>query len=235
MFILGKRSIEGCGILKGATDYHTHILWGVDDGFHRKSHSIEAIRRMKEWGVKELWLTPHIMKDYPNMTSDLIKKFEELKSEVEGIKLCLGAEYMLDENFRHRLADNDILTTNGYVLIETSTAYAPIGLQERIFEVMEKGYHPMLAHPERYIYLQPEFFEMLFENDIRMQLNYTAFLGIYGKEAEIRAKWFLEKGYYKCMGSDLHRLGIADMIQKKKCIGNKTYRRLLGLVRQTNE
>ena len=222
MFFFQKRySFSETGILLDAEDCHSHILWGVDDGIRTKEQSIEALREMKKSGVKDLWLTPHIMEDFPNKTEDLKEKFRELCScvkEDESPELHLGAEYMMDELFRKRLHDKDVLLTDGFLLVETSTMFAPIGLEDILQEIKSCGYYPLLAHPERYVYMGPEDYRNLYNLGINMQLNYPALAGIYGKQAQAKARWLLSKGYYKRIGSDLHRASLISRIMDEKCL-----------------
>ena len=64
-------SLREAGLLEGITDWHSHILPGVDDGFKEISDSLKALREMEKLGVKHLWLTPHVMEDTPNETKAL--------------------------------------------------------------------------------------------------------------------------------------------------------------------
>jgi len=226
MLSIFKHSFRKSGILNGAKDCHSHILWGVDDGFRSESHSLEAIEKMKQLGIKELWLTPHIMEEFPNSTESLKQKFDILQQKVGGIELHLGAEYMLDDLFKKRLKDKDVLLTDGYLLVEATVASVPFGFHERLFEILEQGYKPLLAHPERYRYLETEDYQMLYDMDVRMQLNYPSLIGIYGKEAKIRAEWLLKEGFYSRIGSDLHRQRVLSLVDNKKCLDRKTIKQL---------
>ena len=63
-----RRSIQESGLLKGAVDQHSHILYGLDDGVKLQEDSLAILRFMEEQGVSEVWFTPHIMEDVPNTT-----------------------------------------------------------------------------------------------------------------------------------------------------------------------
>ena len=56
-----KISLEQSGLFQGLTDWHSHILPGVDDGFQKMEDSLAALQKYEELGVKSVWLTPHIM------------------------------------------------------------------------------------------------------------------------------------------------------------------------------
>ena len=119
-----KVDLPGSGLLKGATDNHSHLLYGVDDGSRSLEESLSILGFMEEQGVVELWMTPHIMEDVPNRTEDLKARFERFRTqEYQGpIRLHLAAEYMLDNLYEERLAAEDLLYHGeGHVLVETST------------------------------------------------------------------------------------------------------------------
>ena len=72
MFCFFKNHTIGeTGILNGLTDWHSHILPGVDDGFRSIKDSLEALSRYESLGISEVWLTPHVMEDVPNATEVL--------------------------------------------------------------------------------------------------------------------------------------------------------------------
>ena len=72
--------------------------------------SLEILTKYDEWGVKEVWLTPHIMEDIPNTTDHLKERFKELQAAYKGnVLLRLASENMLDSLFEERLDKNDLL------------------------------------------------------------------------------------------------------------------------------
>ena len=75
------------------------------------------------------------------------------------------------------------------------------GLLERI---KAKGFHPVLAHPERYMYMDTGDYTKLKALGVRFQLNLFALTGLYGKEVQKKAGGLLKKGYYDLAGTDLH-------------------------------
>ena len=71
MWPFRKFSILESGILEGGTDWHCHILPGVDDGVQTMEKSLEVLDFYEQTGIREVWLTPHIMEDCPNETAAL--------------------------------------------------------------------------------------------------------------------------------------------------------------------
>ena len=202
------RSLVDSGFLQGKTDRHSHILFGVDDGVKSLEGSLAALAFMEQCGITDVWCTPHVMEDVPNATDFLKQRFGELVAEYRGnIKMHLAAEYMLDNVFEERLGERDLLTMeDDIVLVETSALSPPVNFYEILDKMKRAGYIPMLAHPERYRYLDQKDYVKLKEMGIRFQMNLASVVGFYGKTAKDKALWLLGKEYYDEIGSDCHRL-----------------------------
>ena len=206
-FLRSKKTFEDYGLLNGATDNHSHILWGLDDGVKTPEETFSILAFLESIGLKTLWLTPHTMEDVPNTTEGLKARFSELREQYEGpIELRLASEYMIDNLFEQRLEDRDLLTHGrDTVLVETSTWAPPIDLWDILEKMMSYGYRPMIAHPERYRYMTMKDYDRLRGMGAVMQLNLPSILGSYGEEARLKAQALLDKGYYTMVGSDCHR------------------------------
>ncbi len=76
--------LKDSGIFEGFTDWHSHILPGVDDGVRTMEEALEILRLYEGLGVKTVWLTPHIMEDTPNTTAHLRERFAELQAAYTG-------------------------------------------------------------------------------------------------------------------------------------------------------
>ena len=206
-FLKRKYSLSD-GVLSGATDSHSHILFGVDDGIATLEDSLAVLALEESVGIKEVWCTPHVMDDLSNTTEKLKARFQELQQAYKGpIKLHLAAEYMLDSEFERRLAQGDLLTIgDSLLLVETSMNVPPYNFGEILQEIMAKGYRPLLAHPERYRYLRMKDYQHLDSIGVHFQLNLPSLVGYYGESAQKKAKDLLRNGWYKRIGSDCHRL-----------------------------
>lgn len=201
-------------LLTGFTDHHSHILPGVDDGVKKMEVSLKVLERYEQLGIAEVWCTPHIMEDIPNTTEKLQARFAELCEAYQGpIKLHLAAEYMMDALFEERLEQGDLLKLGdegNQLLVETSYFTPPMDMDKILLRIKQRGLYPMLAHPERYVYMNKERYTELKDKDIRFQLNLSSLAGAYGSEAKDKALWILKKEYYNLVGSDLHSLRNAD-------------------------
>ena len=208
-FIGGKKqSLLSSAVLSGTVDSHSHILFGVDDGVRTLEESLSILEYEKSLGVKDIWCTPHIIEDGLNDHELFKARFEQLCQAYSGpIRLHLAAEYMLDTVFEQRFRDRELLThENNTLLVETSAWTPPIGLDKTLRNIQNAGYRPLLAHPERYRYMNLPSYERLRKLGIHFQLNLPSLVGFYGETAKGKAEWLLEHGYYTEVGSDCHRL-----------------------------
>lgn len=208
------------GIFRGYTDWHSHILPGVDDGVKTMEESLRILRMYEEAGVTALWLTPHIMEDLPNTTAQLRERFAELKAAYQGpIALHLAAEYMMDTLFEERLESGDLLPAGpeqDHLLVETSCYNPPIDLEGILMKVKSRGYYPILAHPERYHYMDMDRYSSLKAEGIRFQLNLPSAAGLYSPATREKAEQLLKKGWYEFMGCDIHRAHTAEKLLNTK-------------------
>ena len=277
-----KTTIAASGILAGATDHHSHILPGVDDGVETMDEALRILAAYETLGIKALWLTPHIMEDIPNSPQKLLKRFEELKATYKGcIQLHLAAEYMTDNHlckllqetpprFRGEVVEDrrgekspaeatmgegdkttepqgeislnspsfkkreypkgegdrtpkqdpphllPIGKNNKHILVETSYYNAPMRMNETLQLIKSLGYQPLLAHPERYMYLDNAEYAKLHSQGIKFQLNLASLAGGYGPAVKKKAHWLLNNGLYNVAGTDLHSQESISLITKCK-------------------
>ena len=201
-------------LLTHFTDFHSHILPGVDDGVKKLEVSLKVLERYEQLGIAEVWCTPHIMEDIPNTTAALKARFAVLCEAYQGpVKLHLAAEYMMDALFEERLQQSDLLPLGdkgNQLLVETSYFTPPMDMDALLNQVKQKGYYPVLAHPERYVYMDRERYTALKDMGILFQLNLSSLAGAYGSEAKDKARWLLKHNYYNLAGSDLHSLHNMD-------------------------
>lgn len=206
-----KKSLLARGFLRGWTDWHSHILPGVDDGVQSLDEALAVLHWYAEQGVQGVWLTPHIMEDYPNRPEDLRVRFSLLEQAWDGpMELHLAAEHMLDALFEKRLAAGDILPIGpdqDHLLVETSCFNAPMNFEALLDRIKQQGLQPILAHPERYFYMEETDYHRLHDSGVEFQLNLPSLCGMYGEAPARKARFLLKAGYYTCSGSDLHSLG----------------------------
>ena len=124
-----KYNLINSGLMKGMTDIHSHVLPGVDDGSPDINTSLSLLRYMESIGLREVWLTPHIMEDYPTLNKKLQQQFDVLKAAYSGpLNLRLSSEYMMDAAFTNKLDGEVLPLGSSHLLVETSYMYPPPGL-----------------------------------------------------------------------------------------------------------
>lgn len=225
-----KYALQPSGYFRDWTDWHCHILPGVDDGIRTMEDSLKVLSFYADIGVREVWLTPHVMEDIPNTPEGLRRRFAELSSAYHGpLKLHLAAEHMLDNLFEERLTAGELLpigAAGDTLLVETSYYNPPMDLDGLLLRISGKGYRPLLAHPERYVYMEMKDYRRLRENGVAFQLNLLSLCGMYGEQARRRALVLLKEGMYERTGTDLHRLRPFAAAISDKCLTGKQ----LGLI-----
>lgn len=228
-----RHSIEEIAFLKGATDFHSHILPGVDDGIRNLTDAQEVLAFFEEAGMREVWFTPHIMEDFPNQPANLRARFSDFcASYTGGLTLHLAAENMMDALFEQRFFDGNLLKMGEegkFLLVETSYFNPPMRLYERLEEIKGQGIFPILAHPERYMYMSRKDYDRLKAMGVLFQLNIMSLTGIYGQEAAVKARRLLLDGKYNLYGSDIHRLAPFRKAIQEKVLSTKEADALLAL------
>lgn len=194
-------------------DIHSHLLPGIDDGAKDLEDSIALIEKMQSFGITNFRITPHVLGGVWENSSEIIKlKEAELKAELvkrghTEINIHAAAEYMMDDNFKKLLANDDILPLKDkYVLVEMSFFNPPFDLDDILFQIQLKGYIPVLAHPERYNFYHNSFetYTKLKKSGCLFQLNTLSLTEQYGKSVTKTAKKLLKENMYDFIGSDTH-------------------------------
>ncbi len=220
----GKNRFGGESLQKLVhTDIHSHLLPGIDDGSKTLAESAAMIRVFQKMGYKKLITTPHVMSDFYRNTPEIIQgRLAELKTHLKeeeiDIEIEAAAEYYLDDGFLNKLAQEEPLLSfgNQYILFETAYLNAPYQLWDAIFQMQSSGYRPILAHPERYVYVQkdPQLIHKLLERDVLLQVNLNSLLGHYSKAAQEIAERLIAHKQVSFIGSDCHRMEHLDLMHK---------------------
>ena len=193
-------------------DFHSHLLFGIDDGAKTFEDTLALVKAMQGFGIKEMITTPHVMNQvWENTTEIIINRQNEVNSllEQEGININVraAAEYLIDEHFLKYFQDHRLLTLkDNYVLVEMSYLNPPIQLYDIIFELQLAGYKPVLAHPERYNFYHNNFREYakLKNAGCLFQLNLLSTVGYYGEFVARAANELLKNSMIDFASSDIH-------------------------------
>ena len=212
-------------------DIHTHILYSCDDGSPDIETSLDTLKAMVDQGISQVILTPHFIKNqYHNTRLKNISKVTELKKQVNEqnipVNIHIGSEVYLEHDSVEDI-ENEMLMVNetNYVLVETGMSEFPVNFFDILFNLVRKGYRPVLAHPERYapIMNHTHLAEDLMYRNVYLQLNVGSFLGMYGKKVEHTAWRLIDKGYAHFLASDNHCRDLNFPIQNALQIISERY------------
>ena len=196
-------------------DLHTHVLPGVDDGSRSMKESLELLTMAADSGVEILVATPHcnIPDVFDNYVSpeleDLFRKLDEARKNAGiPIRLLRGMEIFATPELPQLLRDRRVWTLNGtkYFLMEFAFDEDPDYCSRILRRCRDQGFRPIVAHPERYYFLQEDL-QLAFEWCVEgygLQLNKGSLLGRFGSAPQRTAELLLQHGLAACVASDAH-------------------------------
>lgn len=219
-------------------DIHSHILYGIDDGCKDINESIKILKKYEQDGIKHVILTPHYINngEYNTCNNEKIKLFNELNKKVkeENIKIniYLGNEIYITKDIISLLENNKIMGINNskYLLIEFPIFDDNKQILNLIHNIVLSGYIPIIAHPERYIYVQKDIniLNEYINLGALLQINKDSFFGKYGKGPKKAVKKIIKKQLATFIGTDIHSIDSEfysnDKLKKTiKRFSNKKY------------
>jgi protein-tyrosine phosphatase len=214
-------------------DMHSHLIPGVDDGVKDMEEAMAIIRGLMALGYKKLITTPHILWNiYPNTPDTIGAGYRAVAAEIERQKLPVvfsaAAEYLMDDHFDRQLdAGVSLLTLKDkMVLVELSFVVPAINLKQLLFKLQIKGYQPVLAHPERYLYFAANkgWYDQIRDTGCLFQLNLLSLAGYYGKSSRELAQYLVRKKYVDLLGTDLHHERHLEFLHNTRGLGDMVNR-----------
>jgi protein-tyrosine phosphatase len=219
---LRKSEAEVPDLSSLAVDMHSHLIPGIDDGVQTVEEAVEMVRRLESYGYGHLITTPHVIWDcYRNTPESIGAGLAQVREacRAAGLKVTLdaAAEYFLDEHFTRMLLDGEpLLTLPGKrLLVELPYTTPLLNTSQTLFSIIEHGYRPVLAHPERYTYFfqDPTVYRRLVAQGCELQLNLLSLAGHYGDEVGRVAGWLLKENLITYLGTDAHRMQHLDQLK----------------------
>lgn len=196
------------------TDFHSHILPGIDDGSASVEESIAMLKKEAEQGVTHVVATPHFYPNYQSPEAFLEKRNraeEKLRQEMkkhEGLpQLSVGAEVY----FFHGMSQSDCLKllTIGKkecILLEMPEFAWTDSMYREIQDIpAQQGITPIIAHVDRYLsfFRGRDIPKRLESLPVLVQANASFFLQ---RATAGRACRMLKDGQIHLLGSDCHNL-----------------------------
>lgn len=217
-------------------DIHSHIIPKLDDGSKEVQETFNMLEEAEKVGFTDVIATSHyLLNYYETVSEELIfwteKLQEVLNNNQAKIKIHSGMEIYITDQMRELINENKLLTlaNSRYILIELPLSTEVKYFEHIIYFLQSTGLIPIIAHPERYKYVQdnPDVVEYYIEKGCLIQSNYGSILDLYGKNARNTLKILLKKNLVHFLGSDCHREKsvytlIPDALKKiKKIVGKK--------------
>lgn len=212
-----RKSGGGSLQLGAVIDLHNHILPGLDDGAADIAESLEIARQFVSEGVTAVAATPHLnpvaeARVERRMVERALQQVQEAVAR-EGIALEItgGHEVYLVPEVLPLLEEEQVVPLGGTktLLVELPFEVRPLYLDDLVFQIQLMGYSLILAHPERYRYVQrePTSLAPLVERGVTLQVTAPALLGEYGATVRQTAETLLQAGLVALAGSDRHHPG----------------------------
>ena len=204
-------------------DFHNHILPNVDDGSKSMEMTLNMLRTASNQGIKKIINTTHLQHpkmdgkntDY-NYIQDITNKvIDKAKSNGINIDIKIASEVYYLPNLCE-LIDNPLATINKYMLIEFHSVIVPNNFEETFFQLKLKGITPILAHPERYRFVQEDInkLEKISEMGVLFQIDAGSLIGNFGVKTRQTSINMLSNGYCHLIGSDAHNDSRRDFCLK---------------------
>lgn len=196
------------------TDFHCHLVPGVDDGAVDEAEAGSALDRVYAAGVRHLIVTPHLRLSVLRTGEPIVltRGFERLvdlaREKYPDLRISRGAEVMLDDLEVDFTSPSTRLAGTRFVLMEFTGFWIPPRSAEILSRVMERGFVPVVAHPERYANGSAREAMAWRDAGARLQVNCGALLGQYGPAARNRAWQLLSVGGADYLASDYHARGV---------------------------
>ncbi len=136
------------------TDWHCHILPGIDDGPANMDESVAMAQALYKRGFRRVYCTPHLIRGSFEVDNDTIRTtLFALKTRLEeeniNLELLPGREYYMDEFLLDYLKEPMPLGNSKYILVEIPSSMKPENVKQICYRIKCSGYTPMIAHPER--------------------------------------------------------------------------------------
>ncbi|WP_286761105.1 tyrosine-protein phosphatase [Salegentibacter sp. UBA1130] len=227
MLSIFQKKIFLADLMEGFTDFHNHLLPGIDDGAKEVEDSLSMIQKFNEFGITDFVASPHVMGEfYPNTPEIILPALEKIKTNLpKGNSIRAAGEYMMDQFLIDQLEKENVLNVvDNYVLVEMSYFQAPINLAEILFKIQNKNLKPILAHPERYAFYHGNSlnkYEDLKARGCKFQLNMLSLSTHYGTGIHKKALQLLENGMIDFISSDAHRMEHLEKIKNIKLKKNQ--------------
>lgn len=190
-------------------DIHAHVLPGVDDGAKDERMTEEMLARATDAGISAVICTPHVYRPDDQARNRLAMPRTREIAHRHGISLSMGCEF----NYRALIKtgteglEGFCLAGTPCILLEFSNDRLVPDWEILLTEIVEEGYLPIIAHPERYTYIQKDIgiAEEILSYGCELQVDAGGLMaGLFSLERKTARK-LLSEGMVSYIASDAHR------------------------------
>ena len=191
-------------------DLHSHILPGVDDGAYTMADALEMARMAADSGVRTLVATPHYRYYGHDNHSQILETFDRLQDQLAyeqiPLNLVLGTEIWLAHDNCPTLESQMCYPDTQWFLAEFSVDESPENMDQILRAYADRGYRPVIAHPERYLAVldDPIIAKHWLDRGWGVQINRDSLLGRFGKRCHACSEFMLAQGWVNLIASDAH-------------------------------
>lgn len=190
-------------------DLHCHILPHLDDGARSKEETLSMLQIAVESGIEAIIATPHCEHGGWEEARTIYERVSrDIHERHIPLKLYLGMEIFATEKTVDLLREGQLLTLNNsrYPLVEFDFLSDGQDETEILAQLIQAGYRPLIAHPERYIFLQrhPELMNHWWQMGCLFQINRGSLHGRFGLDAQQMSLAMIDRGFATVVASDAH-------------------------------
>lgn len=236
----------------GLTDFHSHLVPGVDDGAQDPEDSAAALARFRAEGVTQIITTPHFVGSLTLDARALATRLFELDAGWEVLRGVVatdaermgsplrverGVEVMLDVTDVD-LSDARLRLAGGpFALVEyPGLRLPPLNAEFALAELRHRGWTPVVAHPERYRNLDAGLGTLarFKQAGALLALNAGSLFGDYGRTALVHARNILAAGWADFVVSDYHTRGEPGLQRFSRALVDAGFAEQAELLTATN-
>lgn len=196
-------------------DMHTHLLPQIDDGSNSLEATLKQLQMMADNGIERVYLTSHYFRGHYQYTREgYDQNFAQVAAAAQASKINIdlqpGFEIYLQPNILSDIQERNLtLGDSSYILIESDLNGLPNDFYSNVYPLLRAGYHPILAHAERYVSImrKPSLAESLAHRNVYVQTNAGSLLGAYGEKVKETGWRLVRRGWTHFLASDDHVRG----------------------------
>ena len=213
------------------TDFHSHILPGIDDGSKSVRMSIAMLRRLAAQGITRVVATPHFYAHQNSPEKFFARRdaaestLRQAMAQVSGLpEVIVGAEVC----YFPGMSGTDLLPaltigSTSYILVEMPHGPWTQGMYRELENIRNRhGLMPIIAHVDRYIKPLQQYGipDRLYDMEMVVQANAGFFMDWRTRRLAVK---MLENDRIHLLGSDCHNMsdrppylaGAMDTIRQK--------------------